>query len=108
MDVLIKVGAVLVLVVGAVYPMGAIAQLSRRLGQKDRPSLTPAQVGLHLALIAVVPIAGILGGFAGLLPAVWASTVLRVVILGAASASLVGFVVLAWFSWTEGTNGRRE
>jgi hypothetical protein len=103
MAVVVKIGALIALLIGAAYPIGAIVQLARRLNRKDRPPLTPTQLGLHFTLIAVVPVAGILGGFAGLLPAVWASDVLRVVILGAASASLVGFLILAWLSRTEGT-----
>jgi hypothetical protein len=51
---------------------------------------------VRLFLIATVPLAGILGGFAGLLPAVWESFVLRVLIMVTAVASLAGFIFLAF------------
>ena len=95
MDVLVKIGAVLLLIGGAVYPLAAIYRLMARMNQKERGFPSPAQVMVRLFLIATVPLAGILGGFAGLSPAVWQSGVLRAVIIGAAVASLGGFVVLA-------------
>jgi hypothetical protein len=95
MDVTIKVGAVLLLLVGAVYPMAAIVGLMQRMNRKPGPLPAPAQVMVRMLLIATVPLASILGGFAGLNESVWASNVLRGVILVAAGTSLVGFVVLA-------------
>lgn len=95
MDILVKVGAVLLIIAGSVYPLVAIYRLMARMNQKERGLPSPAQVMVRLFLIATVPLAGILGGFAGLLPSVWESGVLRVVILAAALASLVGFVALA-------------
>lgn len=95
MDILIKIGAVLLLLVGAVYPMAAIVGLMQRINRKPGPLPAPAQVMVRMLLIASVPLAGILGGFAGLNASVWESNVLRGVILVAAAASVVGFVVLA-------------
>lgn len=95
MDVLIKIGAVLLLLIGAVYPMAAIVGLMQRINRKPGPLPAPAQVMVRMLLIASVPLAGILGGFAGLNASVWESNVLRGVILVAAAVSVVGFVVLA-------------
>lgn len=95
MDILIKIGAVLLLLVGAVYPMAAIVGLMQRMNRKPGPLPAPAQVMLRMLLIATVPLAGILGGFAVLNESVWESNVLRGVILVAAGVSAVGFVVLA-------------
>ena len=108
MDILIKIGAVLLLLVGAVYPMAAIVGLMQRMNRKPGPLPAPAQVvdqhghgGRRMLLIATVPLAGILGGFAGLNASVWESNVLRGVILVAAGVSVVGFVVLAILVRTE-------
>ncbi|RLT43535.1 MAG: hypothetical protein DWI57_04240 [Chloroflexi bacterium] len=95
MDILIKIGAVLLLLVGAIYPMVGIVGLMQRMNRKPGPLPAPAQVMVRMLLIASVPLAGILGGFAGLNGSVWESNVLRGVIVVAAAASLVGFVVLA-------------
>jgi len=95
MDILIKIGAVLLLLVGAVYPMAAIVGLMQRMNRKPGPLPAPAQVMVRMLLIASVPLAGILGGFAVLNESVWESNVLRGVILVAAGVSAVGFVVLA-------------
>lgn len=95
MDITIKIGAVLLLLAGAIYPMFAILGLMNRLNRKGVPLPSPAQMMVRMLLIAAVPLAGILGGFAGLSPSVWNSNVLRWVILMAAVASAVGFIVLA-------------
>lgn len=95
MDIAIKISAVLVLLAGAIYPMFAILGLMNRLNRKGGPLPSPAQMMVRMLLIASVPLAGILGGFAGLSASVWESNVLRWVILMAAAASAVGFVVLA-------------
>jgi hypothetical protein len=108
MDIFVKIGAVLLLLIGALYPMGAIVRLASRLGQKGRPPLTALQLGLHFTLIAVVPLAGILGGFAGLMPSVWASTVLRIVIIGSAGAAAASLAILAWMSWAGRADARGE
>lgn len=94
MDVLLKIGAVIVLFAGAIYPLIGMMSLATRLNKKDVPPLTPAQVFVRLMLIATVPLAGILGGLAGFLPAIWASDVLRLVVLAAAAASVAGFIAL--------------
>ena len=95
MDITIKIGAVLLLLAGAIYPMFAILGLMNRLNRKGVPLPSPAQMMVRMLLIAAVPLAGILGGFSGLSPSVWNSNVLRWVILMAAVASAVGFIVLA-------------
>jgi uncharacterized RDD family membrane protein YckC len=94
MDVLLKIGAVIVLLAGAVYPLIGMMSLATRLNKKDVSPLTPAQVFVRLMLIATVPLAGILGGLAGFLPAIWASDVLRLAVLAAAVASIAGFIAL--------------
>ena len=100
-EILIKVGAVLLLVVGAIYPLAAMVGMVRRMNQPGLPPMTSTTLMLRLMLIATVPLAGILGGFGGLLPAVWESFVLRVVIMAAAATSVLGFVVLAVISRME-------
>jgi hypothetical protein len=94
-DILLTIGAVLLLIFGAVYPLVAIFGLVNRMNRPGLPPPSPINVMLRLFLIATVPIAGILGGFAGLVPAVWESFVLRMLILATAAASLAGFVILA-------------
>ncbi|MCL4832189.1 MAG: hypothetical protein KJZ86_07095 [Caldilineaceae bacterium] len=98
MDILVKTAAVLLLLVGAIYPLAAIFGLMKRMNRKPGPLPSPAQVMVRMLLIAAVPLAGILGGFAGLAPSVWESSVLRGVILIAGAASLVGFVALGVLS----------
>ncbi len=90
----LRIGAILLLVVGALYPMMAMVGLVRRLNRPDAPAPTPFEIMVHLFLIATVPIAGILGGFAGLLPAMWQNTILRLMVLTTGAASLAGFVIL--------------
>lgn len=108
MDILIKIAAVLLLLVGAIYPLAAILGLMNRLNRKPGPLPAPAQVMVRMLLIATVPMAGILGGFAGLSPSVWNSTVLRGVILIAAGASVIGFVVLAVLVRSDGAAAEKE
>ena len=106
-DILLKIGAVFLLIGGAVYPLVAIYGLVSRLNRPGLPPPLPLDVMLRLFLIATVPIAGILGGFAGLLPAVWESLVLRALILATGAASLAAFLVLAAISRRE-RNTRSE
>ncbi len=94
-DTLIKIGAVLVLTIGAIYPLIAMVGMVRRINRPGATPMSPYAMMVRLLLIATVPLAGILGGFAGLLPAVWESFVLRVVILAATAASIIGFIALA-------------
>lgn len=96
MDILITIGSVLLLLVGAVYPLYAILALMNRMNRKPGPLPSPTQVMVRMLLIATVPLAGILGGFAGLSPAIWASSVLRAVILAGAAGSVIGFVILGF------------
>lgn len=94
-DLLLTIGAIVLLIFGAAYPLIAIYGLVSRMNRKDAPAPTPLGIMVRFFLIASVPVAGILGGFAGLVPAVWESFVLRVLILATAVASLAGFVILA-------------
>jgi len=94
MDILMTIGAILLLLTGAIYPMAGILGLMQRINRKPGPLPSPAQVMVRMLLIASVPLGGILGGFAGLNPAIWESTVLRGVILVAAVVSVIGFAVL--------------
>jgi len=100
-DILLTIAAVLLLIFGAVYPLVAIFALVNRMNRPGLPPPSPTNVMLRLFLIATVPIAGILGGFAGLVPAVWESFFLRVLILATGAASLAGFVILAVVARTE-------
>lgn len=95
MDILFKTGAVLLLLAGAIYPLAAIFGLMKRLNRKPGPLPSPAQVVVRMVLIAAAPLATILGGFAGLLPSVWESAILRGVILIAGVVSVIGFGALA-------------
>ncbi len=101
-DLLITLGAIVLLIIGAVYPLIAIYAMVNRMNRKDAPPPAPLGIMVRFLLIATVPIAGILGGFAGLVPAVWASLVLRILILAMAAASLAGFVTLAVIARLEG------
>ena len=100
-DILLTIGAVLLLIFGAVYPLVAIFALVNRMNRPGLPPPSPINVMLRLFLIATVPITGILGGFAGLVPAVWESFFLRMLILATGAASLAGFVILAVVARTE-------
>lgn len=93
-EILFTIGAVLLLIVGITYPLIAMVSMVRRMNHPTLPRPGSTAIMVRLALIATVPLAGILGGFAGLLPAVWESFVLRSLILGAAAASVVGFIAL--------------
>lgn len=102
-ETLIRVGAILLLIFGAVYPLAAMVGMALRMNKPGLPPLGPTTVMVRLMLIATVPLAGILGGFAGLVPTVWESFVLRVLILSAAAASVLGFVALAVLNRLEKT-----
>lgn len=99
MNVLLLIGSIFLLVVGAVYPLLAMALLVRRMNQPTAAALPPVEIGLRLMLIATIPLAGILGGFAGLQPAVWQSDFLRYLILITGALSVVG---LGWLTLTRG------
>ncbi|MDE0077922.1 MAG: hypothetical protein OXO50_10415 [Caldilineaceae bacterium] len=45
-------------------------------------------------MIATVPLAGILGGFAGFAPTLWESQVIRAIVYGAGVLSVVAFAML--------------
>jgi hypothetical protein len=102
-ETLIRVGAILILIFGAVYPLAAMVGMALRMNKPGIPTMGPMTVMVRLMLIATVPLAGILGGFAGLVPTVWESFVLRVLILSAAAASVLGFVALAVLNRLEKT-----
>jgi hypothetical protein len=92
---LITIGAVILLIIGIIYPLIAMVAMVRRMNHPTLPRPGSMALMVRLFLIASVPLAGILGGFAGLLPAVWESFVLRWLILSTAAASVIGFIVLA-------------
>jgi hypothetical protein len=93
-EILLRSGAIALLIIGITYPLIAMVDLVRRMNRPGLPPLSTREIMVRLFLIASVPLAGILGGFAGLLPAVWASFVLRSLIIATAAGSLIGFVVL--------------
>jgi hypothetical protein len=96
MNVLILIGSILLLVVGAIYPLLAMVLMVRRMNQPGATPLSATHIGLRLMLIATIPLAGILGGFAGLQPAVWESDFLRYLILVTAALSVAGIGLLAF------------
>jgi hypothetical protein len=107
-DILLTIGAVLLLIVGIIYPLVAMVMMVRRMNHPTLPRMGSTGIMVRLFLIATVPLAGILGGFAGLLSAVWESFVLRGLILATAAASLVGFIILAFIARQERLSLRAE
>jgi hypothetical protein len=107
-DILLTIGAVLLLIVGITYPLVAMVVMVRRMNHPTLPRMGSTGIMVRLFLIATVPLAGILGGFAGLLPAVWESFVLRGLIVATAAASLVGFIILAFIARQERLAVRSE
>jgi hypothetical protein len=94
MDILYKVGSIVLLLVGGLYPLAAIYMMMKFLARTDAPRPSPAFMMLHFVLMATVPLAGILGGTAGFAPTLWESQVIRVIVYGAGVLSLVAFVML--------------
>ena len=94
MDILYKVGSGVLLLVGVIYPLAAIYMMMKFLGREDLPRPSPAYIMLHFVLMATVPLAGILGGFAGFAPTLWQSQVIRMIVYGAGVLSLAAFVML--------------
>ncbi len=98
MDILIKIGAGLLLLIGAIYPMLGITEMVRWANRQKAPFRNPLPAMLRLMLIATVPLAGILGGLAVFLPQIWASEVLRIVIYATGAFSVLGLVALVILS----------
>ena len=94
MEILSKAGSVLLLLVGVVYPLAAIYVMMKFVTRADARRPSPALMILHFVLIATVPLAGILGGFAGFAPTLWESQVIRVIVYGAGVLSLAALVTL--------------
>jgi hypothetical protein len=94
MDILYKVGSGVLLLVGVIYPLAAIYMMMKFLGREDLPRPSPAYIMLHFVLMATVPLAGILGGFAGFAPTLWQSQVIRMIVYGAGVLSLAAFAML--------------
>ena len=94
MDILYKVGSGILLLVGVIYPLATIYMMMKFLGREDLPRPSPAYIMLHFVLMATVPLAGILGGFAGFAPTLWQSQVIRMIVYGAGVLSLAAFAML--------------
>lgn len=94
MDILYKAGSVVLLLVGVLYPLGAIYMMMKFLTREGFPRPSPAYMMLHFVLIATVPLTGILGGFAGFAPTLWESQVIRAIVYGAGVLSVVAFAML--------------
>jgi len=94
MDILYKAGSAALLLVGVLYPLGAIYIMMKFLTREGFPRPSPAYMMLHFVLIATVPLAGILGGFAGFAPTLWESQVIRAIVYGAGVLSVVAFAML--------------
>ncbi len=98
MDTLYKAGSAVLLLVGVLYPLGAIYMMMKFLTREGFPRPSPAYMMLHFVLIATVPLAGILGGFAGFAPPLWESQVIRMIVYGAGVLSVVAFAMLLFSS----------
>ena len=94
MDILYKVGSAVLLLIGVLYPLAAIYMMMKFLAREDLPRPSPAYIMLHFVLMATVPLAGILGGFAGFAPTLWQSQVVRAIVYGAGVLSLAAFAML--------------
>ena len=94
MEVMQKAGSAILLLVGALYPLAAIYVMMKFLARADAPRPSLAFFLLNFVLIATVPLAGILGGFAGFAPTLWESQVIRVIVYGAGLLSLVALAAL--------------
>ncbi len=94
MEVLQKAGSAILLLVGALYPLAAIFMMMKFLARADAPRPSFAFLLINFVLIATVPLAGILGGFAGFAPVLWESQVIRVIVYGAGLLSLVALAAL--------------
>ncbi len=94
MDILYKAGSAALLLVGVLYPLGAIYMMMKFLTREGFPRPSPAYMMLHFVLIATVPLTGILGGFAGFAPTLWESQVIRAIVYGAGVLSVVAFAML--------------
>lgn len=94
MEILQKAGSVVLLLVGALYPLASIYVMMKFLARGDAPRPSPTFLLLNFVLIATVPLAGILGGFAGFAPTLWESQVIRVIVYGAGFLSLVALAAL--------------
>lgn len=94
MEILYKVGSSALLLVGVLYPLAAIYLMMKFLTREDLPRPSLEYMMLHFLLIATVPLAGILGGFAGFVPTLWQSQVIRIIVYGAGVLSVVAFGLL--------------
>ena len=105
MDILYKVGSAVLLLVGVLYPLGAIYMMMKFLTREDLPRPSPEYMMLHFVLIATVPLAGILGGFAGFAPTLWESQVIRMIVYGAGVLSVVALAMLLFSSRRQPSSG---
>lgn len=105
MDILYKVGSVALLLVGVLYPLGAIYMMMKFLTREDLPRPSPAYMMLHFVLIATVPLTGILGGFAAFAPTLWQSQVIRMIVYGAGVLSVVALAMLLVSSRRQPSSG---
>ena len=93
---------ILVLLIGIAFPMGMLVWLNGRL--RRQPSLQPRQVGLLLALNAILPLGLVLAGLWLIYPPFGASLVFKAVIVVSGLAVLTLLVVL----WWTGRSSRRR
>ncbi|NJN84029.1 MAG: hypothetical protein HC802_18300 [Caldilineaceae bacterium] len=95
MDTLRTLLAIFLLILGAGYPMFAIWRLSLRINEKERTQ-NSAQMIVQFVLIAAVPLAAMLAGFALLLPSLWESPVIRIIIYGATGLAIGALIAQYW------------
>lgn len=95
MDILYRIGSVVLLLVGALYPLLAIYSMMQLFKRSDGQRPSSMILMLRFILIATMPVAGILGGFAGFAPTLWSHQVIRVIVYGATILSIAAIVMLA-------------
>ena len=99
------VAAILLLVLGVIWPLASLLWLSGRLNRQ--PALSPRRLGLIIAVTGVFPISLVLMAFGLLLPQFQESPVFKVVVLVSWVATVALFIGLWWTSHDGTQRGRR-
>ena len=89
------VGGILILLVGVAFPMGMLIWLNGRM--RRLPALQPRQVGMLLALNAILPLGLVLAGLWLISPTFGAGTAFKAAI---AACGLAILALLAGLWWT--------
>lgn len=91
--------AILLLLVGVIWPLASLLWLSGRLNRQ--PALSPRRLGLIIAVTGVFPISLVLTAFGFLLPQFQESPIFKVVVLVSWVATIALFIGLGWTSAME-------